>query len=113
MTEKKKRKPPITKHLKNLISFLLDGCFIMEVRSGTGDPKFKCYRGNMDPVMWLTRCTHREIKDFLRWDDKKKTRQVIDIRKVRALTLHHTFKIIYRERMKKTYRQNLKGLKDK
>lgn len=111
--EKKKPRIYISHHLKSLFAFLLEGAFLVEARSPAGNPKYKCYQGNMIPILWVTPVTYRVIKEFLRWDDKKKTRQVLDLRKVRALTLHHTFKIMYRERMKETYRQNLKGLKDK
>lgn len=107
---KKKKRIYISHHLKSLFAFLLEGAFLMEARSPAGDPKYKCYQGNMIPILWVTPVTYRVIKEFLRYEDKKKTRQVIDLRKVRALTLHHSFKIMYRERMKQTYAQNLKGL---
>lgn len=91
------------------IRVLLAGGYIIECRNPKGERQDKLFQGNMSPVRWIKALDRPVIAPLLRWGDKwKKDRQVIDLRKVRALHGNHTIKKMYNE-----FRRSKKAIEQK
>lgn len=77
---------------------LLKGAFLMQGRRPDGTDRWKLYRGNMEPVRWLTGPDWKGIQDFLRWENPKEPiAKVLDLRIVRRMHGKSLYKSLYKK----------------